>query len=149
MKVSEDDEIQFWWPCVISYFDASVAFSTIWVTISETFGLRKTLRPGMVFLDAGTHSSVHAILAAKKLSHRGTVVAFEPSSAGYRTKFRSTDILESARCHDAALGYQTREMMLMLGRCDFDWFDVCADGSLIYLNIRNCVALPKEKCAMG
>jgi hypothetical protein len=84
MKVSEDDEIQFWWPCVISYFDASVAFSTIWVTISETFGLRKTLRPRMVFLDAGTHSSVHAILAAKKLSHLGTVVAFQPSSAGYR-----------------------------------------------------------------
>jgi len=38
----------------------------------------------MVFLDVGAHHSVYSIVAAKKLGHRGTVVAFEPSSTEYR-----------------------------------------------------------------
>jgi hypothetical protein len=43
-----------------------------------------------------------------------------------------------------------------LARNDFDWFDLCAGGSLIaheirdhHLDVRNYVAVPKENCAMG
>jgi hypothetical protein len=33
-------------------------------------------------------------------------------------------------------GYQAREIMLMLRRFDFEWFDICADGSLVAHEIR-------------
>jgi FkbM family methyltransferase len=37
----------------------------------------------MVFLDVGAHHGVYSIFAAKKLGHRGIVVAFEPASTEY------------------------------------------------------------------
>src|ERR1700691_2715148 len=231
MKVSEDDEIQFWWSYIVPYFDARRGFFDYWG------------------LDLGAHHGVYSIVAAKKLGHRGTVVAFEPSPTEYRrlrlhvrqnclssirteplalgsatstrpffqitlgdttrgglkppdssdqvavttvetarlddylfrlplervdlvkldveggerevlegaslvlTKFRPTFICEVLDATTQAWGYQAREIMLMLTRFDFDWFDICSDGSLIaheirdhYPDIRNYVAVPKEKC---
>jgi hypothetical protein len=76
MKVSEDDEIQFWWSCVVSYFDASVVFfDYLGLDLGDLRFLWKTLRPGTVFLDVGAHRGVQSILAAKKLSYRGTVLS--------------------------------------------------------------------------
>jgi FkbM family methyltransferase len=253
MKVSEDEEIQFWWSYVVPYFDARRGFFDYWGhDLGDLRFLWKTLRPGMVFLDVGAHHGIYSIVAAKKLGHRGTVVAFEPSSTEYRrlclhvrqnfltsirteslalgsatstrpffritsgdttrgglkpphssdqvavttvdtarlddyvlrlplervdlvkldveggerevlegaslvlTKFRPTFICEVLDATTQAWGYQAREIMLMLRRFDFDWFDICSDGSLIaheirdhYPDIRNYVAVPKEKCAMG
>jgi len=55
-----------------------------------------------------------------------------------------------------ARGYEAREIILMLRRFDFERFDSCSDRSLTahrlrdhHPDIRNCVAVPKEKCAMG
>jgi hypothetical protein len=85
MKVSEDDEIQFWWSYIVPYFDARRGFFDYWGhDLGDLRFLWKTLRPGMVFLDVGAHHGVYSIVAAKKLGHRGTVVAFEPSPTEYR-----------------------------------------------------------------
>jgi hypothetical protein len=55
-----------------------------------------------------------------------------------------------------AWGYEAREIMLMLRRFDFERFDICSDRSLTahkirdhHPDIRNYVAVPKEKSAMG
>ena len=72
------------------------------------------------------------------------------------TKFRPTFICEVLDATTQAWGYDAREIMLLLRRFDFEWFDICSDGSLMahqirdhYPDIRNYVAVPKEKCAMG
>jgi FkbM family methyltransferase len=72
------------------------------------------------------------------------------------TEFRPTLICEVLDATTQAWGYEAREIMLTLKRFDFNWFDICSDGSLLaheirdhYPDIRNYVAVPKEKCAMG
>jgi len=72
------------------------------------------------------------------------------------TEFRPTFICEVLDATTQARGYEAREIILMLRRIEFEGFDICSDGSLIahtigdhYPDIRNYVAVPKEKCAMG
>ena len=72
------------------------------------------------------------------------------------TEFRPTFICEVLDATTQAWGYEAREIMLMLRRFEFEWFDICSDGSLVahnirdhYPDIRNYVAVPREKCAMG
>jgi len=85
MKMSQIDEIQFWWSYIVPYFDAKRGFFDYsGHDLGDLRFLWKTLRPGMVFLDVGAHHGVYSIVAAKKLGHRGTVVASEPSSREYR-----------------------------------------------------------------
>jgi FkbM family methyltransferase len=253
MEISPSDEIRFWWSYVVPYFDPTRSFFDYWGhDLGDLRFLWKTLQPGMVFLDVGAHHGVYSIVAAKKLGHRGTVVAFEPSATEYRrlrlhvrqnglssvrteplalgsatsarpffritsgdttrgglkppdssdqvavttvetarlddyvlrlplervdlvkldveggerevlegaslvlTEFRPTFICEVLDATTQAWGYEAREIMLMLRRFEFEWFDICSDGSLVahnirdhYPDIRNYVAVPREKCAMG
>jgi FkbM family methyltransferase len=253
MKMSQNDEIQFWWSYVVPYFSATRGFFDYWGhDLGDLRFLWKNLTPGMVFLDIGAHHGIYSIVAAKKLGANGTVVAFEPSPDEYRrlrlhtrlnrlssvrteplalgsapstrTFFRvtsgdttrgglqppaSTDqvskiSVETARLDDyvsqfplkrvdvvkldveggerevlegASLvltklrpmficevldaasqpwGYKAREIMLILQRFDFNWFDIRLDGSIApheikahYPEIRNYAAVPKEKCAIS
>ena len=65
--------------------DATRGFFEYWShDLGELRFLWKTLRPGMVFRDVGAHHGVYSIVAAKKLGHHGTGVAFEPFSTEYR-----------------------------------------------------------------
>ena len=67
MKVSEHDEIQFWWSYVVPYLDARWGFFDYWGhALGDLRFLWKTLRPGMVFLNVGAHHGVYSIVAAKK-----------------------------------------------------------------------------------
>jgi FkbM family methyltransferase len=85
MKMSQDDEIQFWWSYVAPYFEATRGFFDYWGhDLGDLRFLWKNLTPGMIFLDVGAHHGVYSILAAKKLGADGMVVAFEPSSREYR-----------------------------------------------------------------
>jgi hypothetical protein len=51
-----------------------------------------------------------------------------------------------------AWGYKAREIILMLQRFNFNWFDIRSNGSIVphkirehYPEIRNYVVVPKEK----
>jgi|ERR1700723_1827961 len=59
-------------------------FSTTGVTISGAAVLVEDLTARDGIPRCGAHHGVYSIVAAKKLGHRGTVVAFEPSSTEYR-----------------------------------------------------------------
>ena len=85
MKMSEDDEIQFWWSYIVPYFSTTRGFFDYWGhDLGDLRFLWKNLTPGMVFLDIGAYHGIYSIVAAKKLGANGTVVAFEPSPDEYR-----------------------------------------------------------------
>ena len=85
MKMSLNDEIQFWWSYAVPYFDATRGFFDYWGhDLGDLRFLWRNLKPGDVFLDIGAHHGVYSIVAAKRLGTNGTVVAFEPSSREYR-----------------------------------------------------------------
>ena len=72
------------------------------------------------------------------------------------TKFRPIFICEVLDATTQAWGYKAREIIQMLESFDFNWFDIRSDGSLVphkirehYPEIRNYVAVPKEKCVTG
>jgi FkbM family methyltransferase len=72
------------------------------------------------------------------------------------TKFRPIFICEVLDATTQAWGYDAREIILMLQRFGFNWFEIRLDGSIVpheikdhYPEIRNYVAVPKEKCTIG
>jgi FkbM family methyltransferase len=72
------------------------------------------------------------------------------------TKFRPVFICEVLDATTQAWGYDAREIILMLQSFNFNWFEIRLDGSIVpheikdhYPDIRNYVAVPKEKCTMG
>lgn len=107
MKMSQTNEIQFWWSYVVPYFSPARGFFDYWGhDLGDLRFLWKSLGPGMVFLDVGAHHGVYSIVAAKKLGANGTVVAFEPSSREYR-RLRlhlRMNRLKSVRTEPLALG---------------------------------------------
>ena len=72
------------------------------------------------------------------------------------TKFRPIFICEVLDATTHAWGYDARKIISMLQKFDFNWFEIRLDGSITpheikeqYPDIRNYVAIPKEKCAIG
>ena len=107
MKMSQDDEIQFWWSYVVPYFDATRGFFDYWGhDLGDLRFLWKNLTPGMVFLDIGAHHGLYTIVAANRLGADGVVVAFEPSSREYRRLRLHVRLnrLSSVRTEPLALG---------------------------------------------
>jgi FkbM family methyltransferase len=107
MKMSQDDEIRFWWSRVVPYFDATRGFFDYWGhDIGDLRFLWKNLTPGMVFLDIGAHHGVYTIVAANRLGADGVIVAFEPSSREYRRLRLHVRLngLSSVRTEPLALG---------------------------------------------
>ena len=85
IKMSLNDEIQFWWSYAVPYFDATRGFFDYWGhDLGDLRFLWRNLKPGNVFLDIGAHHGIYSIVAAKRLGSNSTVVAFEPSSREYR-----------------------------------------------------------------
>jgi FkbM family methyltransferase len=71
-------------------------------------------------------------------------------------KFRPIFICEVLDATTQAWGYNAREIILMLQNYGFNWFEICLDGSIVphqikddYPEIRNYVAVPKEKCTIS
>jgi FkbM family methyltransferase len=72
------------------------------------------------------------------------------------TKFRPIIVCEVLDAATSAWGYKARQIMMTLQSFDFDWFEIRPDGSVVrheikddYPDIRNYVAVPKEKCVIG
>ena len=84
MKMSQNDEIQFWWSYIVPYFNATRGFFDYWGhDLGDLRFLWKNLTPGMIFLDIGAHHGIYSVVAAKRVGPNGMVVAFEPSSREY------------------------------------------------------------------
>lgn len=54
--------------------------------------LKHVLRPGMVFLDAGTNLGLYMVIAAKLVGDSGRVFAFEPSQREWRRATRTLEV---------------------------------------------------------
>jgi hypothetical protein len=107
LKISANEEIDFWWSYVVPYFDPTRSFFDYWGhDVGELRFLWKILRPGMVFFDVGAYHGVYSLVAGKRLGESGQVVAFEPSPRKYerlRLHFR-WNRLRTARAERLAIG---------------------------------------------
>ena len=73
-------ELCFWWSYISHVNHPDRRFSAYWGDDrGELRFLWQFLEPGMVFFDVGAYHGFFSLLAARRLSSRGQVVAFEPS----------------------------------------------------------------------
>ncbi len=80
LPISSGENVRFWWSYVPMSENPDRPFLDYpGDDCGELRFLWKFLRPGMVFFDIGAYHGIFSLLAAKKLSSRGQVVAFEPS----------------------------------------------------------------------
>ena len=80
LEMACGDEVRFWWSYIPMDFHSDRALLDYWG--DDRGALRflwQFLEPGMVFFDLGAFHGIFSVLAGKKLSSRGQVVAFEPS----------------------------------------------------------------------
>lgn len=82
--------------------------------------LLQFLRPGMTILDIGAHHGLYSLLASKKVSPGGHVIAFEPSPRELRRLRRhlSLNRRRNVQVEPLALGdtEETRELYVVLGQ---------------------------------
>jgi FkbM family methyltransferase len=82
--------------------------------------LQQFIRPGMAILDIGAHHGLYSLLASKKVSPGGHVIAFEPSPRELRRLRRhlSLNRRRNVQVEPLALGNteETRELYVVLGQ---------------------------------
>jgi FkbM family methyltransferase len=80
VAMSPADTIHYWWSYVPMSFHAERSLLDYWGDdLEEVRFVWEFLKPGMVFFDIGAHHGFYSLLAAKRVSQRGRIVAFEPS----------------------------------------------------------------------
>src|SRR5205807_1246458 len=65
--------------------------------------LLETLRPGMVFVDAGAHYGYYSLVASEAVGKRGLVLAFEPTRHTFEVLLKNVGRLENVQAHQLAL----------------------------------------------
>jgi FkbM family methyltransferase len=107
IRMSETEQVAFWWSYVVPFFDAHRGFFDYWGhDLGDIRYLWRALKPGMVFLDIGAHHGLYTLVAAKRLGADGTVVAFEPSPHEFRRLRLHVRLngMRSVRAEPLALG---------------------------------------------
>lgn len=80
LKISGDENVEFWWSYVAPFFDPARGFFDYWgKDVGDLRFLWKFLKPGMVFFDVGAYHGIYSLVAAKRLGTTGRIFAFEPS----------------------------------------------------------------------
>lgn len=80
--------------------------------------LKRLLRPGMAFVDAGANIGLHTLAAARLVGDGGHVHAFEPTPSTFRLLTRTLALngfAERVSCHNVALGGDVGEADLHIG----------------------------------
>jgi FkbM family methyltransferase len=80
LAVAPGESVSFWWSSLPVDDHPDRALLEYWgEDRGELRFLWGYLQPGMIFFDVGAYRGIFSLLAAKKLSSQGRVVAFEPS----------------------------------------------------------------------
>jgi FkbM family methyltransferase len=80
LEIGPGESVRFWWSYFVGFFDAGRSFFDYWgQDCGDLRFLWKTLRPGDTFLDVGAFHGVYSVVAGKRVTNRGQVIAFEPS----------------------------------------------------------------------
>lgn len=80
LEVARDETVRFWWSYFVGFYDDDRAFFDYWgQDRGDLRFLWKVLRPGDTFLDVGAFHGVYSVVAGKRVTSRGRVIAFEPS----------------------------------------------------------------------
>jgi FkbM family methyltransferase len=91
-----------------------------------------------------------------KLDVEGGELGVLQGASSVMTKFRPIFICEVLDATTQAWGYNAREIVLMFQSFDFELFEAQPDGSIVpheikdhYPDVRNYVAVPKERCGVS
>ncbi len=80
LEVTRGETLRFWWSYFVGFYDDDRAFFDYWgQDRGDLRFLWKVLRPGDTFLDVGAFHGVYSVVAGKRVTSRGRVIAFEPS----------------------------------------------------------------------
>jgi len=110
-----------WWLARASTLDDRLLFGEF-----ETAEIRfvdRYLRPGMTVLDIGAHHGLYTLLASKRVTTKGKVIAFEPSPRE-RQRLESHVRINSCsnvRIEPIALGSRTEQAELYIVHGAEDW----------------------------
>jgi FkbM family methyltransferase len=80
LSVADGKTIRFWWSYLVGFFSDERKFFDYWgQDAGDLRFLWSALRPGDTFLDVGAFHGVYSVVAGKRVTNRGLVIAFEPS----------------------------------------------------------------------
>jgi FkbM family methyltransferase len=78
--ITQTESVRLWWSYFVCFYDRDRAFFDYWgQDIGDLRFLWKLLNAGDTFLDIGAYHGMYSVLAAKRVTNRGRVIAFEPS----------------------------------------------------------------------
>jgi FkbM family methyltransferase len=91
-----------------------------------------------------------------KLDVEGGELEVLQGASNVLTKLRPTFICEVLDAATQAWGYEARQIILKFKSFDFKWFEFRPDGSVVshdvkdrYPDVRNYLAVPRERCPLG
>lgn len=91
-----------------------------------------------------------------KLDVEGGELEVLQGASNVLTKFRPVFICEVLDAATRAWGYEAREIVLKFQSYGFEWYEFRSDGSIVphnirndYPDVRNYLAVPRERCPMG
>ena len=80
LDVTSTESVRLWWSYFVGFYDQDRAFFDYWGhDVGDLRFLWKVLQPGNTFLDIGAYHGVYSVVAGKRVTNRGHVIAFEPS----------------------------------------------------------------------
>lgn len=80
LKLSDSQQLRFWWSHVEPFFDPSRGFRDYWgKDIADLRFVWNILPPQGIFFDIGAYHGIYSVVAAARLEGQGSVFAFEPS----------------------------------------------------------------------
>jgi FkbM family methyltransferase len=80
LQVTRTESVRLWWSYFVGFFSDDRAFFDYWgQDIGDLRVLWRILRPGYTFLDVGAYHGIYSVVAGKRVTNLGQVIAFEPS----------------------------------------------------------------------